>query len=92
MSKVILKYAFIFDPDKLFQRRSDFESYLANMFKAKGCVLERIETPGEESEEIMVFVRLDETVAPQAPQDDKPQMKLKQMSKARDQEGKYRRD
>ena len=72
MSKVLLKYWFIFDPSEVWPRQSAFESDMTSMFRARGLIADRVERmTNEEDEEVVLYITLDKSQPPEPPQPNK---------------------
>ena len=62
--KVYVRYGFIFTPDEVWKHKSEFEGDLGTYFGSKGYDAEIIKSSFEQSEEIMVFLKKKNSVAP----------------------------
>jgi len=73
MSKVLLKYWFIFDPSEVWPRQDSFNSDLNSMLRARGLVAEKIERVinDDEGEEVILYITIDKTNPPEPPQPSK---------------------
>lgn len=87
MSKVAIKYTFIFDPAETWSAQSSFEGDLATLLSAKGLEAELIEMQGNENEKYL-YIRK----APM-PMPDKPkpsvQQNINKLEQKRDEGGRY---
>lgn len=68
MSKVFVKYGFIFDPDRTWDTLYAFERDLANAFSKKGFKTELIKTNNDDNDTVILSVE----PSPGLGEDDKP--------------------
>jgi hypothetical protein len=56
MSKVFVKYGFIFDPDDAWNNLTDFEIDLALMMKQRGLKAELVESVAEQEDMVVIYI------------------------------------
>lgn len=62
MSKVFVKYGFIFDPRETWSELSDFEHDLARFFNQHGLKAELVETVADQEEMVIIYITKDEQI------------------------------
>lgn len=95
MSKVLLRYQFIFDPsDTAIIQVGQFNEFLSKAFNAIKLDVEIIEEPGDNlTNEIKLFLKPQpEEPTPPAPKQTKPAQILRTMSRRRGFDGRLKKD